>query len=160
AESSSLAICPRPARNGSTCGTGTTSPIARTPRAPRCSASTSSRSSRLPRSVGRSSPSPEHRRPLEARASFGQEEPEMEFVLLIQSRRGETPRAEVGFEEMGKFAEELAQAGVLRGAAGPLAPESEGARVRVRDGRAAVTNGPFGETRDVLGGFFAIEVAD
>jgi len=84
----------------------------------------------------------------------------MEFVLLIQSRRGEAPRAEVGVDEMAKFAQELAQAGVLRGAAGPLRPESEAARVRVRNGRAAVTDGPFAEAREVLGGFFAIEAAD
>jgi hypothetical protein len=84
----------------------------------------------------------------------------MEFVLLIQSRRGEAPRAEVGVDEMGKFAQELAQSGALRGAAGPLRPESEGARVRVRNGRAAVTDGPFAEAREVLGGFFAIEAPD
>jgi hypothetical protein len=84
----------------------------------------------------------------------------MEFVLLIQSRRGEAPRAQVGIDEMGKYVQELAQAGALRGAAGPLRPESEAARVRVREGRAAVTDGPFAESREVLGGFFAIEAAD
>ena len=84
----------------------------------------------------------------------------MEFVLLIQSRRGEPPRSEVGVEEMGKYAQELAQSGALRGAAGSLRPESEAARVQVRNGRAAVTDGPFAEAREVLGGFFAIEAAD
>jgi hypothetical protein len=84
----------------------------------------------------------------------------MEFVLLIKSRRGEAPRAEVGVDEMGKFAQELAQSGALRGAAGPLRPESEAARVQMRDGRAAITDGPFAESREVLGGLFAVEAAD
>jgi hypothetical protein len=82
------------------------------------------------------------------------------FLLLIEDRRDEAPRASVGVEEMGKFASELAAQGVLREAAGPLRPESEGARVRVRNGVPIVTDGPFTEGREVVGGYFVVEVPD
>jgi hypothetical protein len=84
----------------------------------------------------------------------------VEFMLLIEDRRGEAPRASVSVEEMGKFARELGAQGILRSAAGPLRPDSEAARVCVRNGRAMVTDGPFAEAREVVGGYFAIDVAD
>ncbi|HKC52123.1 MAG TPA: YciI family protein [Myxococcota bacterium] len=84
----------------------------------------------------------------------------MEFLLLVEDRRDEAPRAAVGVEEMGKFALQLAEQGVLRDAAGPLRPEAEGARVRVRGGAAVVTDGPFAEGREVVGGYFVVEVPD
>jgi hypothetical protein len=66
----------------------------------------------------------------------------------------------VGVEELGKFTRELEAQGILLQCAGPLRPESEGARVRVRNGVALVTDGPFAEGREVVGGFFAIDVPD
>jgi hypothetical protein len=42
--------------------------------------------------------------------------------------------------------------------AAPLQPVATATSVRVRDGRRLVTDGPFAETREVLGGFFLIDV--
>ena len=42
--------------------------------------------------------------------------------------------------------------------ASPLAPVATAKSVRVRDGKALVTDGPFAETREVLGGFYLIDV--
>ncbi len=42
--------------------------------------------------------------------------------------------------------------------ASPLQPVSTATSVRVRDGRRLVTDGPFTETREVLGGFYLIDV--
>jgi hypothetical protein len=42
--------------------------------------------------------------------------------------------------------------------AAPLEPSSTAASVRVRDGKLQVTNGPFAETREVLGGYYLIDV--
>ena len=42
--------------------------------------------------------------------------------------------------------------------ASPLQPVSTAISVRVRDGKPIVTNGPFAETREVLGGFYLIDV--
>jgi hypothetical protein len=54
--------------------------------------------------------------------------------------------------------EELARAGKLV-AADRLRPEPEGCRVRLRDGRVQVTDGPFAETKEIVGGFYLIECA-
>jgi hypothetical protein len=45
-------------------------------------------------------------------------------------------------------------------AAAPLYPTSTSTSVRVRDGRRLVTDGPFAETREQLGGYFLIEAKD
>jgi hypothetical protein len=82
----------------------------------------------------------------------------MEFMLLFMERKG-APRGEPGgFAEMKKFAGELASQRKLRRGA-PLVAESAGARVRVRDGKALVSDGPFAESKEIVGGFRIIEVA-
>lgn len=45
-------------------------------------------------------------------------------------------------------------------AAAPLQPVATAVSVRVRDGRQQVTDGPFAETREVLGGYYVIDVAN
>jgi len=45
-------------------------------------------------------------------------------------------------------------------AANPLQPTSTATSVRVRDGKALTTDGPFAETREQLGGYFLIEAKD
>ena len=45
-------------------------------------------------------------------------------------------------------------------AAAPLHPTSTATSVRVRDGKRLVTDGPFAETREQLGGYFLIEAKD
>ncbi|MBI4381123.1 MAG: YciI family protein [candidate division NC10 bacterium] len=44
--------------------------------------------------------------------------------------------------------------------AAPLHPVATATSVRVRDGKRLVTDGPFAETREVLGGFYLIDVKD
>jgi hypothetical protein len=44
--------------------------------------------------------------------------------------------------------------------AAPLEPVATATSVRVRDGKRLVTDGPFAETREVLGGFYLIDVKD
>ena len=44
--------------------------------------------------------------------------------------------------------------------AGPLHPVSTATSVRVREGKRLVTDGPFAETREQLGGFYIVEAAD
>src|SRR2546425_9192806 len=86
----------------------------------------------------------------------GERRNDMEFMLLIVDRKGAPAGEPPGMAEMGKFAGELAQQGKIRGGA-PLRPEATGARVRVRDGKAVATDGPFAESREVIGGSFVIE---
>jgi len=82
----------------------------------------------------------------------------MEFLLWFTEREGAPPAEASGFAEMGKLARELASQGkLLRGA--PLGPVSDGALIRVRGGKAVVSDGPFAESKEVVGGFWIVDVA-
>lgn len=86
----------------------------------------------------------------------------MRFMMLMIPKGYET--AEPGtmpdaraVEAMMKYNMELKEAGILRALDG-LHPPSMGARVGFSGGRPTVTDGPFVETREVLGGYWMIEV--
>ena len=59
--------------------------------------------------------------------------------------------------KMGKYNEDLAKSGALLSADG-LHPLTKGARVSFAGGKAKVTDGPFTESKEVLGGFWMIQV--
>jgi hypothetical protein len=61
------------------------------------------------------------------------------------------------FEDMGKFNEEMARAGVMLAGDG-LKPSSEGARVNFKGNQRSVTDGPFSETKELIAGFWIIQV--
>jgi len=82
----------------------------------------------------------------------------MHFMLLFIDRRDARTGEPAGMGELKRFAGELASQGKLRRAA-PLGPEAAGARIRVRDGKAFVVDGPFAESKEVLGGFWIVDVA-
>jgi len=79
----------------------------------------------------------------------------MQYVLFILAERN-AKVAPDEMQRMGKYAGELVQAGKMRGGA-PLMPEVQGARIRKRGGKLIVTDGPFTETKEVIGGFFLFE---
>jgi hypothetical protein len=60
-------------------------------------------------------------------------------------------------EDMGRLIGEMASAGVLLATEGCL-PSGFGARVRRSNGKVTVTDGPFAETTEVIGGFALIQV--
>src|ERR1044071_4015162 len=64
------------------------------------------------------------------------------------------PTAEA-VEEMSKYNEELAKAGALIALDGLTSP-SVGAQIRRRGGKPVVTDGPFAESKEVVGGFWVI----
>src|SRR5262245_42091663 len=71
-------------------------------------------------------------------------------------RRGAAEGGPGAMAEMQAFAGELTRQGKLRRGA-PLVGEPAGARVRVRDGKTFVTDGPFAESKEVVAGFWIIE---
>ncbi len=79
----------------------------------------------------------------------------MEFMLIMITDR-DAPGDPSIFPEMGKFAGELASQGKIRGGS-PLHPETEGTRIRGDGSGQLVTDGPFTETKEVIGGFFMID---
>jgi hypothetical protein len=82
-------------------------------------------------------------------------------VLVIakasqESEAGVLPDTRI-LTEMGKFNEELAKAGVLLAAEG-LHPSSRGVRVKFSGSQRIVTDGPFAETKELVGGFWFWQV--
>lgn len=73
-----------------------------------------------------------------------------------QTEAGALPSEEM-LSEMGSFNEELVKAGVLLAAEG-LHPSARGVRVRFSGGRSSVVDGPFAETRELVGGFWLWQV--
>jgi hypothetical protein len=59
--------------------------------------------------------------------------------------------------EMGKLIDTMVKAGVLLATEG-CQPSSKGARVRLRNGKVSVTDGPFTETKELIGGFAMLQV--
>jgi hypothetical protein len=85
----------------------------------------------------------------------------MKYMLLIyldENGLSETERSQC-YEESAKFAVQLSKSGKYLGA-GPLHPTSTATSVRVRDSKQLVTDGPFAETREQLGGYFLIDAKD
>ncbi|HEY8515507.1 MAG TPA: YciI family protein [Candidatus Binatia bacterium] len=83
----------------------------------------------------------------------------MKYMLLIygDERELDDEYREGCYRESSELAHELAKKGAYVGAS-PLHPTSTATSVRVRDGRRMVTDGPFAETREQLGGFYMVDV--
>ncbi len=88
----------------------------------------------------------------------------MKYLLLIYhdeatwGARTETEKQEI-YKEYRELIQELQGKGVYL-IGDQLQPSTTGETVRVRNGQAMITDGPFAETREQLGGFFFIEAAD
>ena len=78
------------------------------------------------------------------------------FRALDPAEAGVMPKEE-DFAAMGKFNEELVKAGILLAAEG-LHPSSKGARVKFSGSERTVTDGPFTETKELIAGFWLIQV--
>jgi hypothetical protein len=80
----------------------------------------------------------------------------MRFLVMVKanadSEAGKLPSTEM-FEAMGKYNEELVKAGVLLAAEG-LRPSSKGARVKFSGSKRSVVDGPFAESKELIGGFW------
>ena len=88
----------------------------------------------------------------------------MRYMLLVhhdEASFGERPENErqIMLQESVRLANELYTDGQYIGAA-PLHPTSETTCVRVRDGKRLITDGPFAETREQIGGYFLVEAKD
>jgi hypothetical protein len=88
----------------------------------------------------------------------------MEYLLLIYDNEADFTKmspAEQGkmYEAYGRFTQGIQQSGNFR-AGKQLQPVATATTVRVRDGKRVVTDGPFAETREQLGGFYWIEAKD
>ncbi|MFP2904086.1 YciI family protein [Pyxidicoccus sp. 3LFB2] len=84
----------------------------------------------------------------------------MDYMLMIiedaEYRRGRS--VELGhelMERMNRFNEDLKARGICK-VSDSLGPDARGVRVRVRDGKPRVSDGPFTESKELVGGFFLL----
>jgi hypothetical protein len=82
----------------------------------------------------------------------------MLLIYLEENAINEDER-QACYQESTALTHDLAANGQFLAAA-PLHPVSTATSVRVRDGRKLVTDGPFAETREYLGGYFLVEAKD
>jgi len=88
----------------------------------------------------------------------------MQYLLLIYDNEadfGKMSEAELAamLQDYGRFTQSIQQSGNHR-AGHQLQPVATASTVRIRDGKRQVTDGPFAETREQLGGFYLIEAKD
>jgi hypothetical protein len=87
----------------------------------------------------------------------------MQYALLIYTQEPtEEPTAAAIAAEMegyNAFTEHIRARGAMNGGEA-LQPTAMATTVRVRDGKTISTDGPFAETKEVLGGFYLVEAAD
>ena len=85
----------------------------------------------------------------------------MRFMMIVKadaSHEAGRPPDPAMMAAIDKLSEEMTEAGVLLQSGG-LLPSSKGARVRVCKGKMSVTDGPFVETKEIIGGFAILEAA-
>ena len=84
----------------------------------------------------------------------------MKFMVIVKasatSEAGIMPSEKL-FTDMGNFNEELVKAGVMLAGEG-LMPSARGARIRFNGNQRTVIDGPFAETKELVAGFWLIEV--
>jgi hypothetical protein len=80
----------------------------------------------------------------------------MRYLLLVA---GEAPPAPGEMDGCGGWSEEMQSRGIVRGGGG-LRPPNEAVTVRVRNGDVLLSDGPFAETKEQMGGFSLIDCAD
>ena len=88
----------------------------------------------------------------------------MEYMILIYGDErswGSLDEAKLKamYAEYGTYTQELMKAGVMRGGS-ELKPVATATTVRVRGGKVLSTDGPFAETKEQLGGYYLIDVAN
>ena len=88
----------------------------------------------------------------------------MQYLLLIYDNESnwtklpEADRAKM-YQEYGEFTQSIVSSGHMQGA-NQLDVVSKATTVRIRDGKKLVTDGPFAETKEQLGGYYLIEAKD
>jgi hypothetical protein len=88
----------------------------------------------------------------------------MKYLLLIYDEEKGLAKLTEGersqmFAEYGQFTQQIKASGNYVGG-NPLQPTPTATSVRVRDGKRLVTDGPFAETREQLGGYYLVEAKD
>jgi len=82
----------------------------------------------------------------------------MKFLSIYKTVERNEPPSQAEMDRMGKLIEEGMKAGYLLAVEGCL-PTARGARVRLSNGSVSVTDGPFTESKEVIGGFAILKAS-
>lgn len=82
----------------------------------------------------------------------------MRFLSIYKTAERGVPPSQEEMAKMGKLIEDGMKAGYLLGTEGCL-PSATGARVRLSSGKLTVTDGPFTESKEVIGGFALLQAS-
>jgi hypothetical protein len=81
----------------------------------------------------------------------------MRFMMIVKHAENQGPPPKELMDAIATLSEDEIKAGTMLGRGG-LAPTAQGARVRLANGKVTVTDGPFTETNEVLGGYAQFEL--
>jgi len=81
----------------------------------------------------------------------------MRFMMMVKHAENPGPPPKELMDAMASLTEEAVKAGTMLGGGG-LAPTAQSTRVRVSNGQLTVTDGPFTETKEVVGGYAQFEL--
>jgi hypothetical protein len=93
---------------------------------------------------------------LETRYPTPKGETAMRFMMLVKSAENSGPPPKAFMDAMGKMAEEATKVGLMLQSGG-LAPTAMSSRVRLSGGKLTKIDGPFAESKEVVGGFAVFE---
>ena len=81
----------------------------------------------------------------------------MKYMMIVKSAERSGPPPKSLMDAIDKLSEDATKAGTMLGAGG-LGPTALGARVRLSEGKVTVTDGPFTEAKEVVGGYAQFEL--
>src|ERR1700758_3336851 len=81
----------------------------------------------------------------------------MRFMMIVKHAEKQGPPPQQLMDAIAQLAEEATKAGTMVGSGG-LGPTAQGARVRLSGGQVTVTDGPFTEAKEVVGGYAHFEL--
>ena len=81
----------------------------------------------------------------------------MRYMMIVKHAEKQGPPPKELMDAITKLAEEAVKAGTMLGNGG-LGPTAQGARVRLAGGKVTVTDGPFTEAKEVVGGYAQFEL--
>ena len=81
----------------------------------------------------------------------------MRYMMIVKAAENQGPPPKALMDAIDKLSEDASKAGTMLGAGG-LGPTGLGARVRLSGGKVTVTDGPFTEAKEVVGGYAQFEL--
>ena len=81
----------------------------------------------------------------------------MRYMMIVKAAENQGPPPKALMEAIDKLSQDASKAGTMLGAGG-LGPTALGSRVRLSGGKVTVTDGPFTEAKEVVGGYAQFEL--